>query len=619
MPELVAGSGITLVKNPVTDELTISGGGGGSSFGAIDVSALPGFVADETTTNDAAIIEAAAAAIPSTRGVKVIHSAGLRKWNRQPSLNRPSVIEGQGRSSNTSATDGATILQFPAGVNGTDFLHTPGAPAGAQKSIIRNLTLYQPTGLSTTATANYTAGSSTIAITGGTNDYVAKQGIRLEGAGPSFTPPGKTAAITSGNNVATITSLGGNPGVYVGQPIKIPGAGAAGADLNGFVGAWGSTSITIVNAAGAALNAGTPVSGVQYTIIWPLINRIASVAGSTITLAQTPSNSQSVTGGVLKHADCGIYGSCSFKVEDVMIAGFDIGEFRHGETAGGAIADDGSSYDTTYAARWGGVVFVGQDAQQNTHFKPNLAGPLVSWLDMSLIGNVAYDPHLAFNCGFVSVFASQTLSALHSPYVEGGTGMSSAGATWSFGGIGMRNGLGINHLGNTDDIVGTGNAPPMVIGGARGQFTVPELYAGGRSIFKGTGRLVFQNDDGPTADGVSGKGLHVFRDANRQYVIAYNVSTPGYAQLRISGSDVQIAPNDTVVATVDSTSLNLASGIVHKINGTQVLGARRTGWTAATGTATRTTFDTASVTLPQLAEHVKALIDDFIALGPIGA
>src|SRR5712691_10296941 len=36
---------------------------------------------------------------------------------------------------------------------------------------------------------------------------------------------------------------------------------------------------------------------------------------------------------------------------------------------------------------------------------------------------------------------------------------------------------------------------------------------------------------------------------------------------------------------------------------------------AATGTPTRTTFSTGSVTLPVLAEHVKALIDDLTALG----
>lgn len=38
---------------------------------------------------------------------------------------------------------------------------------------------------------------------------------------------------------------------------------------------------------------------------------------------------------------------------------------------------------------------------------------------------------------------------------------------------------------------------------------------------------------------------------------------------------------------------------------------------APTGTATRTTFDTTSVTLPQLAERVKALIDDFRNNGPL--
>ena len=47
-----------------------------------------------------------------------------------------------------------------------------------------------------------------------------------------------------------------------------------------------------------------------------------------------------------------------------------------------------------------------------------------------------------------------------------------------------------------------------------------------------------------------------------------------------------------------------------RIAGTAILGARKTGWTVATGTATRTAFDTSTVTLPQLAERVKAIIDD---------
>ena len=48
----------------------------------------------------------------------------------------------------------------------------------------------------------------------------------------------------------------------------------------------------------------------------------------------------------------------------------------------------------------------------------------------------------------------------------------------------------------------------------------------------------------------------------------------------------------------------------YKVNNVAVLGARKTGWGTATGTATRTTFATGSVTLSELAERVKALIDD---------
>jgi hypothetical protein len=57
---------------------------------------------------------------------------------------------------------------------------------------------------------------------------------------------------------------------------------------------------------------------------------------------------------------------------------------------------------------------------------------------------------------------------------------------------------------------------------------------------------------------------------------------------------------------------------VYRVSATQVLGARRTGWSPAGGTANRTTFNTATVTTAQLAQRVKALIDDFIAHGSIG-
>jgi len=61
------------------------------------------------------------------------------------------------------------------------------------------------------------------------------------------------------------------------------------------------------------------------------------------------------------------------------------------------------------------------------------------------------------------------------------------------------------------------------------------------------------------------------------------------------------------------------AGSGFRVNGQQVLVGRRTGWSAPTGTATRTSFATGSVTLSQLAERLKALIDDLSVHGMIGA
>jgi hypothetical protein len=101
-------------------------------------------------------------------------------------------------------------------------------------------------------------------------------------------------------------------------------------------------------------------------------------------------------------------------------------------------------------------------------------------------------------------------------------------------------------------------------------------------------------------------------------------STGQSPYLAVSGSDTNIGlnfhtkgtgsflfnPGSALVATISSFALNLEPTKVFAINNLQVVSARKTGWALATGTATRTTFATGSVTLPQLAEHVKALIDD---------
>ncbi len=84
----------------------------------------------------------------------------------------------------------------------------------------------------------------------------------------------------------------------------------------------------------------------------------------------------------------------------------------------------------------------------------------------------------------------------------------------------------------------------------------------------------------------------------------------------------QVTPHDSVtpanILELDTTgtgTLFIQIGAEIRINGTDRLlqNSRMTGWTPATGTATRTTFVTSTVTLEQLAERTKALIDDLHA------
>jgi hypothetical protein len=81
----------------------------------------------------------------------------------------------------------------------------------------------------------------------------------------------------------------------------------------------------------------------------------------------------------------------------------------------------------------------------------------------------------------------------------------------------------------------------------------------------------------------------------------------------------QLMINSAESFRADAAGLNLASGKVMKVNGTQVVSARVTGWTAWTGTASRATRNAdAPPTLTQVAQAVKALIDDLISHGLIG-
>jgi len=107
------------------------------------------------------------------------------------------------------------------------------------------------------------------------------------------------------------------------------------------------------------------------------------------------------------------------------------------------------------------------------------------------------------------------------------------------------------------------------------------------------------------------------------------------ASLRIDSGVAPTTPNTgDIWVTSSNNSLNFQIPLVN-LQGTQVLATRRTGWTAPTGTATRTTFATfagqdisATPTEAEvqaiddhvkvLSERLKALIDDLTTHGLIG-
>lgn len=74
----------------------------------------------------------------------------------------------------------------------------------------------------------------------------------------------------------------------------------------------------------------------------------------------------------------------------------------------------------------------------------------------------------------------------------------------------------------------------------------------------------------------------------------------------------------TATAFIDGGSGSFYSTGNYYVDNLRVVTNRQTGWAAPTGTISRATFDQSTVTLPQLAQRLAALITDLIAHGLIG-
>lgn len=100
-----------------------------------------------------------------------------------------------------------------------------------------------------------------------------------------------------------------------------------------------------------------------------------------------------------------------------------------------------------------------------------------------------------------------------------------------------------------------------------------------------------------------------------------NTLVMGDGALRCRG-DIQVAlvaNGGTPYVVLDVGGVTIGSAGVVTIASSQVVGTRKTGYSAMTGVANRATvYDTSTITLPQLAQRMKALLDDLTLHGLIG-
>jgi hypothetical protein len=169
---------------------------------------------------------------------------------------------------------------------------------------------------------------------------------------------------------------------------------------------------------------------------------------------------------------------------------------------------------------------------------------------------------------------------------------------------------------------GTGNAVLSASPTLTGTVSAGSISASGTV----TGAGLYSSNGGrfDGAAPTTGKGFFLEYAGTTAYCSAYDYGAATYRTLRFQGSEFSFYVNGVNVAVISGVGNLVVSGTGQfggalSISGVQVVGGRRGGWGAPSGTATRTGFDTATATTGQLAERLKALIDDLTAHGLIGS
>lgn len=162
----------------------------------------------------------------------------------------------------------------------------------------------------------------------------------------------------------------------------------------------------------------------------------------------------------------------------------------------------------------------------------------------------------------------------------------------------------------------------------------PQLYVGGSGV--STARLKALNSGAVTLTLLDGDSFTLTSSSNTREVLLTNLgvvvrnsATPTtstslsevgisvnnasgpFANALSSPTDARVTVQGPGSVSIQMYSTSTTAVILH--TGTQVVSARKTGWTAPSGTATRSGYATSTATLTQVAEALKALIDDLHA------
>lgn len=485
-------------------------------------------------------------------------------------------LRGYGCSRNGSGT---TML-FPAGCSGVRTVYVAGT-YWPYDTYVHDFRVEQIAKLATSATGNFNAATRTFTITGGTNDFVGDQVVRVEGAAYTgaafFTLPGITATIANGSAIMTYANVtGGNYGLHNGQIIDIAGAALPA----------GTTVVNKDYAAGqvqlsaAATAAGAAGGNAAINVKYPLFAKVVSGMG-TANLVLDASDGQDAAGVVISHADAGIVPMAPIVVERMDFVTFWLARYLRGG-AGSDVPPGAVNFsrfrDVRSGTVWAGAVCCGRDSNSSMFIANDFQNSTAyGFLDLSLIGNIVTESTFAFNVGVAMVGIGQTGGVYHS-YFEGGTSY-----------IGNSNGVKAN--GNMGFIVGSGFAGPMEGAGAGsgGRTHIQDLRVvtnfrvGAAAEFlagmwhHGTKHAAFAGDIDtyPAQDGgVSSVGVMAVR-------IGYNAARGSgcinvddgnvYGPLELDGSFVDFRVSNVRRGRMLTTGLDLEAGKVFSIGGTTVL------------------------------------------------